>query len=593
MATCLAAATLLWSLTGCSASGGFDWSMLSTSPTPTPQAQAARSDEEGLRLAMPANSGAFDPLTNGSADMQELFSLVFEGLLRLGDQGQPEPWLAETMEKTQTGWTFTLRSGVEFHDGTLLSAQDVVNAFEALKQAGESGPYAGCLQVITSMSAQDNQTLLVETPYGYEALYSLCFPVARYPEQDGLAIGTGPYKVESYLMGVELKLVSSGNWWRKAPAIASLQATGQQEDPTVEQVQEGELDVALVELTMASSLYAYSRVGTQDYLTGRVELLLPNLEGALSDLRLRQAIAYLLDRREIITSAFQGHGVAAEVPVWPDSFLSEQVIAGEQDLDAAAALLEQMGFEDLDGDGLVERTANYVAPTPTPSPTPDPSASPEAGEAEASPTPSPSPTPTPTPSPTPEADEEEDEDEGVTLEDLLGDALQQEEDSQHLSLTLLVASDNSAEGTDAALCLQSQFRAAGIELEIESLPFEELLERMQAKEYDLALLGYQLGSSANLQPLLGSEGENNLMGYRSAAMDADLNALLSAESQEAYQVAAQRLYAQIQQDLPVFTLCMRCATRVTAPDLNASGTARLGDGYRGIENWSFGSDGQG
>ena len=248
-----------------------------------------------------------------------------------------------------------------------------------------------------------------------------------------------------------------------------------------------------------------------------------------------------------------------------------------------------MGFEDLDGDGLVERTANYVAPTPTPSPTPDPSASPEAGEA--SPTPSPSPTPTPTPSPTPEADEEEDE--GVTLEDLLGDALQQEEDSQHLSLTLLVASDNSAEGTDAALCLQSQFRAAGIELEIESLPFEELLERMQAKEYDLALLGYQLGSSANLQPLLGSEGENNLMGYRSAAMDADLNALLSAESQEAYQVAAQRLYAQIQQDLPVFTLCMRCATRVTAPDLNASGTARLGDGYRGIENWSFGSDGQG
>ena len=85
MATCLAVATLLWSLTGCSASGGFDWSMLSTSPTPTPQAQAARSDEEGLRLAMPADSGAFDPLTNGSADMQELFSLVFEGLLRLGD----------------------------------------------------------------------------------------------------------------------------------------------------------------------------------------------------------------------------------------------------------------------------------------------------------------------------------------------------------------------------------------------------------------------------------------------------------------------------------------------------------------------------
>lgn len=79
--------------------------------------------------------------------MQELFSLVFEGLLRLGDQGQPEPWLAETMEKTQTGWTFSLRSGVEFHDGTLLSAPGRGQRLRGPEAGRRVRPYAGCLQV--------------------------------------------------------------------------------------------------------------------------------------------------------------------------------------------------------------------------------------------------------------------------------------------------------------------------------------------------------------------------------------------------------------------------------------------------------------
>ncbi len=557
-------------LTGCASSGGFDWSKLSVGTTPAPSAEAAPETIGELRLAMPLDSGAFDPLKNGREGMGDLFSLVFEGLLRVDGQGRVEPWLAETMERTEDGWRFTLRAQVQFHDGTVLSAQDVVNAFEALKASGEDGAYAYCLSAVTNLTAEDNRVLLAETTGGYDSLYGLCFPVARYPEGDGLAMGTGPYRVESYLAGVEMRLVRNENWWRRADGPQSLYVSAV-EEASAEMVQGGELDAALVHLSTFSTLYAHSGIGLQDYLTGRVELLIPNLNGAFADLRLRQAAACLLDRRDIITNTYQGHGVSVEVPVWPDSFLTEQVGTQARDLERAAALLESLGWTDLDDDGLLERRGGFL-PSPSPQPSPEE-------------TPAPSPSPTPTPSPTPRRDDEEDDE--VTVEDLLGGEAEPEEDAERLRFSLLICKEDGASGMDAALCLQSQFREAGILLEIETLPFADWTARLQSGEFDLALGGYRVGASADLTPLLGSEGANNVMGYQSAAMDAALNALRTVRTEEEYQVAAQRVYEYVQEELPLFPLLMRTGTRVTAAGIHAASPSRQGDAYRGLENWEM------
>lgn len=574
---CLAALTML---TACSASGGFDWSQLESS---TGTENAAVSPEEqtllrdSLTLYMPSASGAFDPLTNPSAQMQELFSLVFEGLLRVDEQGRLEPWLAETMERTENGWRFRLRSGIKFHDGTLLSAQDIVNAFTRLQEAGEEGAYAYCLKQITSMSVEDNSTLLAETANGYESLYALCFPIGRYPESSGLPKGTGPYRVDSYLAGTELKLERNENWWRRPAQIASLRAIAREGEPTAELVQAGELDAALTEMTMTSALYGHSRVGTQDYLTGCVDLLLPNLRGQLADETLRRAILGILDRKDLIANAYQSHGVAVEVPVWPDSFVFEQVEIAAQDLEGSWKLLESIGWQDLDGDGLLEKKE-----IPVPEETPDVDLEPSAEETPA-PSPTPVPTPTRTPRPTP-SDE-------VTVEKLLGlEDGQKEAEPERLSLRLAVSDNGTGTALDIAARLRSQFLSAGITLQVENLSMEEMGKRLQDGDFDLAMIGYQLGNSADLRPLLHSEGENNVMGYKSDAMDAALDALLAADSAERYQLAAQRVYAQIQRDLPIYTLIMRTKTRVTAPGLLAPGTGRQGQSYRGIENWSFDTD---
>jgi hypothetical protein len=221
------------------------------------------------------------------------------------------------MERTENGWRFRLRSGIKFHDGTLLSAQDIVNAFTRLQEAGEEGAYAYCLKQITSMSVEDNSTLLAETANGYESLYALCFPSA--------AIRKAPAcPRERVLIG----------WTATLPArSSSLSATktggegrpkSHRSGPLPARVNRrrswcraGELDAALTEMTMTSALYGHSRVGTQDYLTGCVDLLLPNLRGQLADETLRRAILGILDRKDLIANAYQSHGVAVEVPVWP------------------------------------------------------------------------------------------------------------------------------------------------------------------------------------------------------------------------------------------------------------------------------------
>jgi ABC-type oligopeptide transport system substrate-binding subunit len=179
----------------------------------------------------------------------------------------------------------------------------------------------------------------------------------------------------------------------------------------------------------------------------------------------------------------------------------------------------------------------------------------------------------------------------VTVEKLLGlEDGQKEAEPERLSLRLAVSDYGTGTALDIAARLRSQFLSAGITLQVENLSMEEMGKRLQDGDFDLAMIGYQLGNSADLRPLLHSEGENNVMGYKSDAMDTALDALLAADSAERYQLAAQRVYAQIQRDLPIYTLIMRTKTRVTAPGLLAPGMGRQGQSYRGIENWSFDTD---
>ena len=155
-----------------------------------------------------------------------------------------------------------------------------------------------------------------------------------------------------------------------------------------------------------------------------------------------------------------------------------------------------------------------------------------------------------------------------------------------LSLTILTNEEDSSSHKDAASRLVTQLGKAGIEATVTSVAFDKLDAGVEAGEYDLLLIGYQLPKNGDLSSLLRSDGTNNRTGYASSAMDAALDSLHTAQSAEDYYNAMQRVYDLIMQDLPVYTLCMRTRTQVVDRNVMVSAVAHQDEPYRGIETWT-------
>ena len=550
----------------CQSEEAFNWSQLTESAGAT--ATPAPAVESGaLTVAMPTASGALDPLTNPSAAMQGLLKLSYESLLRLDDRYQPELWLAGSVTRTDTGYTIGLREGILFHDGKGLTARDVVTSYEAIVEAEES-PWKEVVAPITDIRAEGERLLAVDTEEGYAALYALTFPIVSSASSGDYPAGTGPYAVSAYRGGDGLDFTRWESWWRTPAQIPAIHAVACADDESVlNSFQAGILDVCAVDMLTVSSVTERSDVSRQDFLTGQVELLIPNLSGALGDLRLRTVLAHALNKHDIIANTYQNHGVAVDVPVLPDSWLAERVAGLEYDPDEARRLLQSLGWTDLDGDGYVDR---YAAATPTPEPTPAPD-----GE-----------------EPTPSIDPEQVVASSDVLQGLLGreETPEASRPTENLVLTLLTNEEDTSSHRDAASRLVTQCAAVGIRLEVEAVPFADLAKNWQSGEYDLLLIAYQLPDDGDLSQLLRSDGANNRSGYSSAAMDAALDSLSSARSEEAYYNAMQRVYDCIIADLPLYTICMRTRTQIAGDCLTVPNVIHAGEPYRGIETWTHAPD---
>ena len=543
---------LTMALTACKSEETFNWSQLSdvsASPTPAPSTES-----QALTVSMPSASGELDPFTNPSQGMQGLMKLCYEGLLRLGDRYQPENWLAESVTRTEEGYTVTLRAGVLFHDGKGLTAADVVYSFNAIRQA-EDSPWKDVIAPIEEIRADGERVLNVKTEAGYAALYALTFPVVNKDTEGDLYAGTGPYCVEGYVKGESLDLIRWESWWRTPARIPAIHAMAREDAESVlNTFVTGSLDVCAVDMLTVSSVTQRSYVHKQEYLTGQTELLLPNLSGCLGDAQLRQVVALALDGKDVIANTYQNHGVSVDVPVLPDSWLSERAGGAEHDADAARALLEELGWKDLDGDGYVERYASGLENGDEPE---------DGGE---------------------EADPEHSD----VVSELLGGTQEDptEKTTDRLTLTILTNEEDASRHKDAAGRIASQLNAVGIHTTVEAVSFDKLDDSVQAGGWDLLLCGYQLPDTGSLASLLATDGGNNRMGYSSAEMDAALAEMDAALTAESYYAAMQRVYDLIVRDLPVYTVCMRTRTQVTGESVTVPGVIRESEPYRGIESWT-------
>ncbi len=289
---------------------------------------------------------------------------VVEGLLTLGADLRPAPLLAQDLpEVSDDGltWTYTLREDVRFHDGSSLTADDVVATYETATDPELGSPVAADLTALASVEAPDDRTVrftlrhpqasfLTATVLGVVPAATLDGPAA-----DGLdraPVGTGPYEVESWRAGERLVLTATDDYWGPEPQVRRATFVFAGDDSSrAARLAAGEVDAAQLPVQALARFegddrYDVVRRDTADFRA----LVLPEAGPVASDPAVRRALHLGLDRDRMVEGALAGAGRPAFGPLPPEAVDHSPVLEVEADAAAAGRVLEDAGWvEGRDG----------------------------------------------------------------------------------------------------------------------------------------------------------------------------------------------------------------------------------------------------
>lgn len=292
---------------------------------------------------------------------QKLHQLIYDPLLSLDDRMQPRLELAESFEApTPTTYVVSLRQGVRFHDGHELTSADVVHTFRSMLDPALASPRRGGLVPLESIEALDRYRVrfgLTEpfTSFPVNLLLSIV-PHDAGPELSSRPNGTGAYRVLSASADEEVSLQPFAEHWRGAPRNSGLRMkVVPDEMMRALELRHGTMDMVVNDVS--PDIYyqlrddPVVRVSTTEGLD--CQYVGVNLrDPVLHDRRVRQAIAYAIDRQAIVDHLRRGLARRADGLLPPQSWAyAPDVRVYDHDPARARALLDEAGFPDPDGDG--------------------------------------------------------------------------------------------------------------------------------------------------------------------------------------------------------------------------------------------------
>lgn len=311
----------------------------------------------GLQLEPPhldptsAAAGAIDQVTYGN---------IFEGLTRFGPDGSVNPGLAESWEISDDGtvYTFSLREGVTFHDGTTMEASDVVFSLNRARADDSTNAQKALFEGIEAVEAVDDTTVKVtlKSPQG-QFLFNMAWGDAVIVAPDSIEniqtnpIGTGAFKFDNWRQGDSIDLVKNPDYWG-APAELERVTFKFISDPTASFAAMMAEDIdAFYSYPAPENLAQFEADPRFDVLAGNTEgetiLAMNNKDEHFSKLKVRKAVALAINRQEIIDGAMFGYGTPIGTHFAPHNPDYVDLLSkSQQDIEEAKRLLEEAGYPD-------------------------------------------------------------------------------------------------------------------------------------------------------------------------------------------------------------------------------------------------------
>jgi len=308
-------------------------------PQPGASTAAPGSPVAGGTVTIPIGA---DPTLNPwspNAFVESLFinRVIFDGITKPGKDLAPAPDLAESWTTAPDGlsWTFKLRSGVKWSDGTPFSADDVTFTFNDIVLKPDLGAQnRASYAAVKSVTAVDANTVRFDLTRKFAALPSfLAYNAGILPKHvlsanpltttsfnKGTPVSTGPFKVEKYTSGQSVSLVRNESYFGPKPYLDKVVFTVVADPNTqIAQALSGDITIMILDnkaavdrVKSASGLVVVSRPLVQYYW-----LALNQTDPRFTDVRVRQAFVHAIDRQAIIKSVELGYGSIANSPITP------------------------------------------------------------------------------------------------------------------------------------------------------------------------------------------------------------------------------------------------------------------------------------
>lgn len=321
-----------------------------TTTTTPPADELAEKQELAVGVQYPIEN--LDPHGASSQDAgtQLAATAIFSPLLTTVGPGEFEGDLAESWEANDDAseWTFALREGVEFSDGTPLTSADVVASFERLLDFG--GPLSGNFKDY-AISAPDESTVVFAPPGSDAALLGklALFMVAPADiEESGFdePVGSGPFIVDDFEPGSVLKLKANPTYWGGEPELDTLELrTIPEIAARMTALQTGEIQVTWgMPDDQVAALRDDPNLEVESVPTAGVTTIWMN-GSTIPDADVRRALWQAVDFDTIVTSLFPETGTPADSVVAPTVLGYAPQEPVKYDPKAAKAALEEAGFD--------------------------------------------------------------------------------------------------------------------------------------------------------------------------------------------------------------------------------------------------------
>jgi len=289
---------------------------------------AAKGPLDQVRWNLGTEPSSLDWLYGYDYPPNTVIANVCESLLRLGSDFSVQPGLAEKVDHPDpTTWVYTIRQGVKFHDGTTMTPEDVAYSlgrhldpklgsyWSTSYRNVSSIEVTGADQVTVKLTKPDalfNQ--LMATPPGVVASKA-------FVEKQGTAFGTpdggldctGPYRLDTWSKGQSIKIARFDGYW-DAPNTAKTKALEFVflADPSTElnALVAGDIDGTYNVGATSRPKLLTSHKGTLYYgpTTSTLSLVVGDLKGPLSDLKIRRALSMAIDRTAFVKTGLGGNG---------------------------------------------------------------------------------------------------------------------------------------------------------------------------------------------------------------------------------------------------------------------------------------------